>query len=93
MPNFGDYIIYGDISNTGTSTSTSSSIWGSNVPLEVTIPYYAQQQYEEYQRECERQDRAYEIQTQMWEEEMKEEKQLIEDKKRYPLFFLKEGIV
>ena len=49
--------------------------------------------YEEYQRERERQDCVNEQQMQMFEQQMEEERQLIKDKERYPLFFLKEGIV
>ena len=52
-----------------------------------------QQEYEDYRRECERQDQVYELQMQMHEQQMEEERQLIKDKKKYPLFFLKEGIV
>ena len=61
-----------------------------------------QQEFEEYVRECERQDQIYEQQMQMMEQQMEEERQLIKDKEKYPLFFwretcvqstLKEGIV
>ena len=47
----------------------------------------AQQVYDEWKQECKRQDQAYELQMQIHEQ------QNIEDRKRYPLFFLKEGIV
>lgn len=64
----------------------------------VTIPTVSQmRQDEEYQRECEREDRIYELQLQMQrqeiEQEIEEEKQLDEDRSKYPLFFIKEGIV
>lgn len=56
-----------------------------------------QQEYEEYRRECLHQDTMYEQQMQMheqqYEQQMEEERQLIKDKEKYPLFFLKEGIV
>ena len=71
----------------GTSTSDG---W-----VNMSIPSVTQirQDYEEYQRECERQDQVYEQQMQMMEQQMEEERQLAKDKKKYPLFFLKEGIV
>ena len=47
----------------------------------------------EFRVECEREDRAYQLQMQAFEQQMEEERQLIEDKRKYPLFFLKEGIV
>ena len=48
----------------------------------------------EFRVECERQDHIYELQVQMHEQQqIEEERQLIEDKRKYPLFFLKDGIV
>ena len=74
-------------------STTSGTDWDSDTTFYVTIPYCSQQQYEEYRRECERQDRTYEMQMQIHEQQMEEERQLIKDKEKYPLFFLKEGIV
>ena len=45
-----------------------------------------QQEYEDYRRERERQDHIH-------EEILQEQAELAEDKKKYPLFYLKEGIV
>ena len=85
-----DWTYYYGSYDTGTSTSTEFSV---RVPTAAQM----QQELEQYQRECERQDRIYEQQIQMleqqMEEEMEKERQLIEDKRKYPLFFLKEGIV
>jgi len=56
-----------------------------------------QQEYEEFVRDCERQDRRYEQMMREAEEqcyqEMKQAEELREDKRKYPLFFLKDGIV
>lgn len=59
----------------------------------VPLGSITQQQYEDYQTECERQDQIYELQLLQEQTELEEERQLIKDKERYPLFFLKEGIV
>ena len=83
MPDWTNYYGSYDI---GTSTSSEFSV---RIPTAAQM----QQELEQYQRECERQDRIYEMQMQMWEEEMEKERQLIKDKERYPLFFLKEGII
>ena len=83
MPIYDDDYIYVDIS--GTSWSTSSGPWSPHT--------FAQEQYEEYQRERERQDSMLE---QMWHEEQERIDKMDElrrDKEKYPLFFLKEGIV
>lgn len=73
------------------------SDWNSDTSFYVTLPYYSQQQREEYEQDCERQDRIMEAQMREVEEqcfqEMKREQELAEDRKKYPLFFLKEGIV
>ena len=60
------------------TVTTDSYSWLSSDPI--------QQMWEEHQQECERQDR--EIQAMM-----QRQAELIEDKRKYPLFFLKEGIV
>ena len=52
----------------------------------ITLPPNFEQHYEEYRREREKHDQIYDLQ-------MEEERQLIKDKEKYPLFFLKEGIV
>ena len=67
------------------TTSASDYIW--------SFSGTAQQMYAEWKQECVRQDQVYEQQMQMMEQQMEEERQLIKDKKKYPLFFLKEGIV
>ena len=85
------------------STTTSATSWDTWEPTPLTV---VQIQYEEYRRECLRQDTSYEMQMQMheqqYEQQMEEERQLTKDKERYPLFFwretcvqgtLKEGIV
>jgi len=54
---------------------------------------WIQQDYEEYQRKREQQDLMME---QMWQEEQERIDKMDElrrDKEKYPLFFLKEGIV
>ena len=63
------------------STTISASSWSTWSSFDST-----QQDYEEYQRECEEQDRIH-------KQILQEQAELAEDKKRYPLFFLKEGIV
>ena len=70
---------------------TSTSDGWINIPVPSVTQI--QQDYEEYQRECELQDQVYELQMQSLEQQMEEERQLIKDKEKYPLFFLKEGIV
>lgn len=88
-----DWTNYSFRYTTGTSASAGTfAILG--------VPFTAnqiQQEYEEWERENERQDRIWELQMQMHQQQMEqqaeEEKQLIKDKERYPLFFLKEGIV
>ena len=69
-----------------TETSTSDEWINISVPSAAQI----QQECEEYRRERERKDLMME---QMWFEEterIEEEKQLIKDKERYPLFFWRE---
>ena len=63
--------------------------------ITLPTPYASQlqQEFQEYQRECERQDQIYELQLLQEQAELEEERQLIKDKEKYPLFFLKEGIV
>lgn len=77
-----------------TVTYTSLDGWTTNISLSAA---QIQQDYEEYRRECERKDRIWELQMQIdqqqMEQQVEEEKQLIKDKEKYPLFFLKEGIV
>ena len=68
----------------------SRIVWDSATYITET---QLQQQCEEYAQEGERQDQIYELQMQMHEQQMEEERQLIKDKERYPLFFLKEGIL
>jgi len=67
--------------------STSTTSWGGDVwaPTHRTAAQ-VQQSYEEYQQECERQDR-------IMERRLREQAELEEDKRKYPLFFLKDGIV
>ena len=82
MPNWTNF--YGSY-DTGTSTSSEFSF---RVPTAARM----QQELEEYQRERKRKDLMME---QMWLEEterIEEERQLIKDKERYPLFFWKENI-
>ena len=68
---------FGDFT-AGTSTSDG---W-INIPTSSVIQM--QQDYEEYQRECERQDCIH-------ERILQEQAELAEDKKKYPLFFWKEN--
>ena len=69
---------------TDTTPATTDYIW--------SFSGTAQQMYDEWKQECERQDQVYELQLQMQRQQMEEERQLIEDKVRYPLFFWKENI-
>ena len=66
-----------------TGTSTSDGWVYTPISSVVTL---IQQDYEEYQRECERQDHIH-------KQILQEQAELAEDKKKYPLFFLKKGIV
>ena len=86
MPSFYDNT-YFFLYDTGTSTSER---W-----VNISVPSVAQvqQEYEEYQRECERQDQIFELQMQMHEQQIEEERQLLKDKERYPLFFWRETCV
>ena len=70
MPNSGDWF-YIDIPSMSSSTSFPHST--------------AQQMYDEWKQECERQDHIH-------EQILQEQAELIEDKKKYPLFFWKENI-
>ena len=63
-------------------TSTSDGWINISVPSVTQI----QQDYEEYQRERKEQDRIH-------KQILQEQAELAKDKKKYPLFFLKEGIV
>ena len=80
MPTSGDYIIYDDTGITNDFTTTWS--------------YYTS---DHTQQMWDRQDRIIEAQMREAEEqcyqEMKRAEELREDKRRYPLFFIKEGIV
>ena len=69
----------------GTTSAATEYIW--------SFSSTAQQMYDEWKQECIRQDQVYEQQMQMMEQQIEEERQLIKDKEKYPLFFLKEGIV
>jgi len=82
-----DWINYYVSYTAGTSTSDE---W-----INIFVPPISQvsQQYEEWKQERECQDQIYELQMQMHEQQIEEERQLIKDKEKYPLFFLKEGIV
>lgn len=75
MPDW-TFTFYGD-------TMASNDDW-----INISIPPVSQvqQEYEEYVRECEQQDREI-------ERKLQEQAELEEDKKKYPLFFLKEGII
>jgi hypothetical protein len=77
----------------GAGTSTSFGWINISVPSASQI----QQEYEEYQRECEHDDRIMEQQMREADEqcykEMQEKAERAEEKRKYPLFFLKEGIV
>ena len=74
MPNFGDWI------HNIPSSSDSISTWSFTSCSAAQTHAQILQEYEEYQIECERQDQIYELQMQMHEEQMEEERQLIEDK-------------
>jgi len=84
MPDWTDYF---DGYTAGTSTSDE------RINISVPSVSQVQQEYAEYQREYERQDIIYEQQMWMMKQQMEEERRLEEEKIRYPLFFLKEGIV
>ena len=86
MPNFGDWIH-------NISSSASSSTWGFTSFSAAQTHAQVLWEYEEYQIECERQDQVYELQMQMHEQQIEEERQLIKDKKKYPLFFWRETCV
>lgn len=79
-----------------TYSTTSGSTWENTEEdgFYVSIPYFAQQQYEGYKQMCEQQECRWE---QAYEEEMlrlEEEKRLVEelreDKRKYPLFYWRE---
>ena len=74
MPNWTDYFC-------GYTAGTSTSDGWINIPIPSVT--YIQQDYEEYQRECERQDHIH-------EQILQEQAELAEDKKKYPLFFWRE---
>ena len=80
MPDWaGQYVNYTTVS---TGTSTDSSFY-------VTVPFGVpniEQAWVKYLQERERQDL-------IMEQMIREEAELEEDKRKYPLFFLKEGIV
>jgi hypothetical protein len=61
---------------------TSSTCWSTYAISASQLAW----DYAQYQRECEQQEREM---KRKW----KEQAELEEDKKKYPLFFLKEGIV
>ena len=91
MPDWTNYI------NGNDSTLTYRGIEISYIPAVALTATQIQEQYAASRREQERLDYFY---HQMWEseqqrrrEELEQEKQLQEDKRKYPLFFLKEGIV
>ena len=77
MPNWPNYFCGYTVGN------STSNEW---INISVHTPAQMQQEYEEYQRECERQDRIH-------KQILQEQAELAEDKKKYPLFFLKKGIV
>lgn len=54
---------------------------------------YIQQMWEEHQQECARQDAIMEQLIRADEEQAEKDRQRQEDKKKYPLFFIKDGIV
>lgn len=77
MPDWSNYF-------TGYAAGTSTSDgW---VNISVPSVSQVQQDYEVYIRERERQDRVM-------EQMLQEQAELEEEKRKYPLFFLKEGIV
>ena len=75
----------------GFTVETSTSDGWVNISIPSTSQI--QQDYKEFQREYERQDQLYELQLLQEQVDLEEERQLIKDKERYPLFFLKDGIV
>ena len=75
------------------AAGTSTSDGWINISVPSVTQFQEEMNYAEFQRECEQQNQIYELQLLQEQAELEEERQLIKDKERYPLFFLKGGIV
>ena len=84
MPDWTSYF-----SGYAAGTSTSDGWINRFIDLDAEL----QQEFEAYQQERKRKDLIMEQEWQDAKMQVEKERQLIEDKERYPLFFLKEGIV
>lgn len=88
MPNWSNYYFSYEATPTnfvGTGTSTSSSIWDT--------PFTATQIQQLLEQEMLAMEQTMRKAEEQYHQEMERKKELAEDKKKYPLFFLKEGIV
>ncbi len=77
MPDYNNYYFSYDV-----GTSSGVSLTATATKLQQQFEYYQQRQVEQQQQA-----------QHLWEQQMEEERQLQEDKVKYPLFFLKDGIV
>ena len=82
MPDWSNFYFSYDV---GTSTSAG---WSVNVTA-----IQVEQLHQAYQQKLEQEQRIWERQWEEKKEEAAKRKQIAEDKVKYPLFFLKEGIV